>query len=98
MKGELEICRRSKTGEADEARAITHHDEGAIEVKALATAFCHHIPFTNAAVVHCRKCKKQDVDQQVAAHEEQLAAVIVPVGWSQVTGGFSCVVLRNRWF
>lgn len=59
---------------------LLYHDKGAVEVEALATAFCHHEPGPTVAVPQHGDNEQQQVKEAVHAQEKQLPAVVLPVG------------------
>lgn len=73
-----------------------YHDEGAVEVEALAAALGQHEPAAAVAVVENGAEEQRHVEEGVRAQEQQLPAVVLPVGPGQVPVGPRLLLLHVR--
>lgn len=72
----------------------SYHDEGAVEVQTLPATFGHHVPAAALAVLQHGADEQQQADTGVGAQEEQLAAVVVPVGSGQVARSLTLLLIQ----
>lgn len=74
-----------------------YHDEGAVEVETLSTAFGHHEPASPVTVPQHGYDKQQHIEAGVPTQEQQLTAVVVPVGSGQVPRSLMLLLIQIRW-
>lgn len=75
-----------------------YHHERAVEVQTLAAALGQHEPAAAFAVVQHGGDEQHQVEQNVAAQEQELPAVVLPVGPGQVPGRLRLLLLLIRRF
>ena len=76
--------------------AGSYHDEGAVEVETLSAALGHHVPGATLTVLQHGPHKQQQAEAGVQTQEQQLPAVVVPVGSSQVTRSVTLLLIHIR--
>lgn len=74
----------------------SYHDEGAVEVETLSTAFGHHVPGSSMTVLQHGPDEEQQAEAGVQTQEQKLPAVIVPVCPSQVPRSMTLLLIQVR--
>lgn len=74
----------------------SYHNEGAVEVETLSTALGHHVPAPALAVLQHGPDEQQQAEAGVAAQEQQLPAVVVPVGSGEVARSMALLLIQIR--
>lgn len=75
---------------------VSYHDKGAVKVEALAAAFGHHEPRPAVAVAQHGDDEQQQVKEGVHSQEQQLPAVVLPVGPGKVARGLTLLLVQIR--
>lgn len=74
----------------------SYHDKGAVEVETLPAAFGHHVPGPPLSVLQHGPREQQQAEAGVQTQEQQLPAVVVPVGSSQVARSVTLLLIQIR--
>lgn len=75
---------------------VSYHHKGAVKVETLPAALGHHVPAPPMSVLQHGPDEQQQAETRVGAQEQQLPAVVVPVGPGQVARSVALLLILVR--